>query len=128
MKDSASINTSKKCLRAWRSAQTSGSLIFTMKQQNISEHRRRKRSFSKMCFTRQKQHQQQVIDVVGGVEVGHALTVQQVAQWDLVQRPQHLGDGHSAGQNGRAAQETLSARQSATSLLWVTAMSKTPKE
>ena len=65
---------------------------------------------------RRGQHQQQVIDVVGGVEVGHALTVQQVAQWDLVQRPQHLGDGHSAGQNGRAAQKTLSARQSATSL------------
>ena len=49
------------------------------------------------------QHQQQVIDVVGGIEVGHAPAVQQIPQRDLVQGAQHLGNGHRAGQNGRAA-------------------------
>ena len=49
------------------------------------------------------QHQQQVIDVVGGIEVGHAPAVQQISQRDLVQGAQHLGNGHRAGQNGRAA-------------------------
>ena len=51
--------------------------------------------------------------------MGHALAVQQVAQRDLVQGAQHLGHGHRARQNGRAAQKALFTLQAVTSLFWI---------
>ena len=53
------------------------------------------------------QHQQQTVNVVRGVEMRHALPVQQVPQRDLVQGAQQLCHRHSPGQNGRAAHEVL---------------------
>ena len=47
-------------------------------------------------------HQQQVIDVIGGVEIVHALLVQQVPQRDLVQGADGLGNKHGDRQQGGA--------------------------
>ena len=57
--------------------------------------------------SRCRQHQQQTVNVVRGVEMRHALPVQQVPQRDLVQGTQQLCHRHSPGQNGRAAHEVL---------------------
>ena len=57
--------------------------------------------------SRRGQHQQQTVNVVRGVEMRHALPVQQVPQRDLVQGTQQLCHRHSPGQNGRAAHEVL---------------------
>ena len=57
--------------------------------------------------TRRGQHQQQTVNVIGGVEVGHALLVQQVAQRDLVEGAQHLGHRHGKGQHSGAADKVV---------------------
>ena len=48
-------------------------------------------------------HQQQIIDIVRGIEIVHALLVQQVSQGDLIQGPDGLGDEHGDGQQRSAA-------------------------
>ena len=53
------------------------------------------------------QGQQQAVDVVGGVEMGHALAVQQVPQGDLVQRADELGDDDGGRQDHGTAQKAL---------------------
>ena len=53
------------------------------------------------------QDHQQVVDIIGHIEVCHTFLVQQVAQRDLVQRSQHLGHRHRRRQNGGAGHEVL---------------------
>ena len=57
--------------------------------------------------SRRGQHQQQAVNIIGGVKMRHALSVQQIPQRDLVQSAQQLRHRHSQRQYGRAAHEIL---------------------
>ena len=54
---------------------------------------------------RRGDHQQQVVDDIGVVEVAEALVVQNVPQRDLVEGADELDDGDAHGQDGGAAEE-----------------------
>ena len=56
---------------------------------------------------RRGQHQQQAVNIIGGVKMRHALSVQQIPQRDLVQSAQQLRHRHGQRQYGRAAHEIL---------------------
>ena len=51
--------------------------------------------------------EEDVVNLIGGVEVGFALLAQDVVQGDLIKEADAFDNGHRGGQNGRAAQEGL---------------------
>ena len=57
--------------------------------------------------TGRRQDHQQIVNVVGHIEVRHTLFIQQVAQRDLIQRADDLGHRNRRRQNCRTADEVL---------------------
>ena len=57
--------------------------------------------------TRRRDHEQDVIDVVGGIEVAEAALLQDVLQRDLVDEAEQLHDDRRGGQDGDALQKAL---------------------